>query len=263
MIWARLRRDVLSVTGPDAGSYLQGQLSQDVLGLADGGSAWSWLLAPNGKVDALVRVWRRGEGWLVDTDAGWGSAVADRLNRFKLRMKVEITPLPDAVVVAVRGGEAPPSSGPLVSAPGWPGGEGADLLWPAGWDGAPAGLGPEIEDYEAHRVAAGELRMGAELTEKTIPAETGLVRATVSFTKGCYTGQELVARIDARGSNVPRHLRRLRFASPVPAGTVLTGEDGSVAGEITSASGEVGLGYIKRSASGSLRAGDVGVEVVD
>ena len=60
---------------------------------------------------------------------------------------------------------------------------------------------------------AGIPRMGAELTDKTIPGETGLIERTVSFTKGCYTGQELVARIDSRGGNVPRHLRRL-----VPAG---------------------------------------------
>ncbi len=61
--------------------------------------------------------------------------------------------------------------------------------------------------------------MGAELTDKTIPGETGLIELTVSFTKGCYTGQELVARIDSRGGNVPRRLRRLGLAdrsSPAP-----------------------------------------------
>ena len=71
-----------------------------------------------------------------------------------------------------------------------------------GWSCDPA-------EYEAVRIAAGIPRMGAELTDKTIPGETGLIELTVSFTKGCYTGQELVARIDSRGGNVPRHLRRL------------------------------------------------------
>lgn len=68
-----LDRDVVGATGPEAASFLQGQLSQDVLALSDGGSAWSWLLAPTGKVDALVRVTRLGaDDWLLDTDAGWG-----------------------------------------------------------------------------------------------------------------------------------------------------------------------------------------------
>src|ERR1700748_1757567 len=71
--------------------------------------------------------------------------------------------------------------------------------------------------------------MGAELTDKTIPGETGLIELTVSFTKGCYTGQELVARIDSRGSNVARRLRRIDAVGPVTSGDEVTG-DGGVGG---------------------------------
>lgn len=71
---AWLDRDVVAVTGPDAGSFLQGQISQDVLALdGDKDTVWSWVLSPMGKVDALVRVTRLSpDSWLLDTDGGWG-----------------------------------------------------------------------------------------------------------------------------------------------------------------------------------------------
>ncbi|MGH9075819.1 MAG: hypothetical protein ACRDZQ_17135, partial [Acidimicrobiales bacterium] len=89
-VW--LERDVVRVTGPDAAGYLQGQLSQDLAALAVGGSAPSLLLSPQGKVDAWLRVSRVAEdGFLLDTDAGWGEAVVARLGRFRLRSKVELS----------------------------------------------------------------------------------------------------------------------------------------------------------------------------
>jgi len=86
--------------------------------------------------------------------------------------------------------------------------------------------------------------MGAELTADTIPGESGLVPITASFTKGCYTGQELVARIDSRGNNVPRHLRHLQ-GSGLSAGDRLL-DDGAEVGWVTSAAGDIGLGYVAR-----------------
>lgn len=265
-----LARDVLAASGPEAASFLQGQLSQDVLALADGAFAWSWLLAPNGKVDALLRVTRLStDEWLLDTDAGWGEPVLGRLNRFKLRTKVDIQPSPRRVV-GLRGagweeaGDGVLGAG-LVLSPPWPGVEGADVLLP---DGSPVALDVRSADeYEASRILAGIPKMGAELDERTIPAETGLVAMTASFTKGCYTGQELVARIDSRGGNVPRHLRGLRWApaetsatersgpgTAVLPGTELVTTEGRVAGTVTSvapARGSavpawVGLGYVRR-----------------
>ncbi|MEE3102564.1 MAG: folate-binding protein, partial [Actinomycetota bacterium] len=79
----RRSRDVIAVWGPDAESYLQGQLSQDVAALADGNSAWSFVLQPTGKVDAWLRITRRGEGdYLLDVDGGFGGVVESRLRRF-------------------------------------------------------------------------------------------------------------------------------------------------------------------------------------
>jgi folate-binding protein YgfZ len=85
--------------------------------------------------------------------------------------------------------------------------------------------------------------MGSELHEKIIPAETGLIEVSVSFTKGCYTGQELVARIDSRGNNVPRNLLRIT-SNQVEVNGKLSGEVSSVAkeGDLT-----VGLAYLSRN----------------
>jgi len=261
-VW--LDRDVIAAAGPEAGTFLHGQLSQDVLALPAGGSAWSWVLSPQGKVDALVRVTRlSGEDWLLDTDGGWGEAVLTRLNRFKLRTKVEF----EARSWKVLGLRGAPSGDGAVVVPAWPGIVGVDVLdidpeVPEGW------MVLSAQDYEAERIVAGIPRMGAELTEKTIPAETGLIDETVSFTKGCYTGQELVARIDSRGGNVPRHLRALRMSERIEPGTELLDGEGKAVGNATSAGhsaarGWVGLGYVRRAVEvpGTLVAGPGGPEV--
>ena len=221
-----IERDVVRVTGPDAESYLQGQTSQDISKLGPGGSAWALVLQPQGKVDAFVRVYRAGPAeFLLDTDPGMGASLVARLARFKLRTKANIQQL-DWRAVAVRGQEAgkPPAGtgeGVEVAVPfEWGGLTGYDLFGPE--PTRPTAAAPaEPAAYEAVRVEAGFPRHGHELDDRTIPAEAGLVEAAVSFTKGCYTGQELVDRIDSRGSNVPRHLRGLLLSAAAPAGTRL------------------------------------------
>jgi folate-binding protein YgfZ len=264
-VW--LPRDVIEAVGPESGPYLQGQLSQDVLALLPGTGAWSWVLAPTGKVDALVRVVRLDETrWLIDTDSGWGQPLLGRLARFKLRTKVDLS---DAAlsVLGVRGGALPASVrhalGPVAEVPAWPGLDGSDLyVGRAGKDADLSDLVTVIDPaaYEEVRIRAGIPVMGAELTDKTIPGETGLIDLTVSFTKGCYTGQELVARIDSRGGNVPRHLRLLTMPAEVPVGSELYADAGrsEQAGRVTSSAsardgGWVGLGYIKRGLEPPLR----------
>jgi folate-binding protein YgfZ len=110
----------------------------------------------------------------------------------------------------------------------------------------------DLDVLDAVRIEAGVPTLGAELTERTIPAEIdGLVDKTVSFTKGCYTGQELVARIDSRGNRVPRHLRGVLLSEPVAAGSRLE-LDGKEVGWLTSVGmspslGVVGLAYVART----------------
>jgi folate-binding protein YgfZ len=246
-------RDVVRVSGPDAESYLQGQLSQDVVGLAAGEAAWSLLLQPQGKVDAFLRVTRvAGDDFLLDTDAGWGGRVVERLERFKLRTKADVEAL-DWKCLALRGdggGERP--QGDVVLPFEWGSLTGFDVLGPN--PTLPAGA--EVADpaeYERLRIEAGVPVMGKELDERTIPAEAGVVDRAVSFTKGCYTGQELVARIDSRGGNVPKHLRLIRVEGTVPPAGATVRHDGKDVGTLTSVaaaegtSGAVALGYVGRA----------------
>lgn len=276
-----LHRDVIAASGPDALAYLQGQFSQDVAALAPGDSAWSLVLAPAGRVDALVRVTRLdpqlvdggGDGaamYLLDTDGGWGEALLARLNRFKLRTKANFESLPWRTV-ALRGPQvhppAPSKSAPVVADASWPGLPGVDIIGPAPQmpDGVEeAGSGA----YEAARIEAGVPAMGAELTERTIPAEAGIVARTVSFTKGCYTGQELVARIDSRGSHVARRLRGILLPAGVQAGTPVEA-DGKEVGWVTSvafspALGWVALGYVGRAVTppAAVRVAETDARVV-
>ena len=248
-------RDVLRVGGPDAVAFLQGQLSQDVAGLAVGASAWSFLLQPQGKVDALVGLTRTADDEvLLDVDGGWGERVLARLQRFKLRVKADLELVHDECL-AVRGPRAHEAvaAGARGRALGadWPGSPGVHLCGPDAR--APEGVrrcSPEA--HEAVRVEAGWPAMGAELDERTIPAEAGVVDQAVSFTKGCYTGQELVARVDSRGNNVPRRLRAVLTggeALPPPGASVEVGT--RAVGALTSAArsprlGPVALAYVRR-----------------
>lgn len=235
-----LDRDVLRVHGADAVTFLQGQLSADVAALEVGGNCWSLLLEPQGKVDAWLRVWRTGpEELVLDVDGGWGERTSTRLHRFKLRVDATIDPL-DWGCVAVRGpdasGVAAPAGAELVGAVDWRGLPGLDLLGPGVVvpDGVGA-VGPEA--WTSVRVEQGWPEMGRELDDTVIPAEAGqwLVDRSVSFTKGCYTGQELVARVDSRGGNTPRQLRGVVLGTNVlpPDGAEVVADD-TVRGTLTS-----------------------------
>ena len=245
-------RDVVQVSGPDAVTYLQGQASQDVAALDVGATSWTFVLQPTGKVDAWCRVTRTADDtFVLDVEAGAGEALVGRLSRFLLRTKAEIVALDDWRCVVLWGPGATEAAGEAdveakVRAPaGWPGIEGACLLGPDVT--LPGGIAvATVDAVEAARITAGVPAMGTELTEKTIPAEAGqwVIDASVDFTKGCFTGQELVARIDSRGGNVPRHLRGLVLegdARPPAAGCpVVVG--GKQVGEVTSSAYSPALG---------------------
>jgi folate-binding protein YgfZ len=270
-------RDLVQVRGPDAAAYLQGQCSQDVQAMAVGTVADALLLSPQGKLEALVRVQRLGEDdYVLDVDGGWGPVVRARLERFKLRVKAEITELA-LQCLALRGPDAHEAAAAVQSTYrvpfSWGGAVGVDLFAPAlavPKDVTPSG----VSAWEALRVEAGVPAMGRELDERTIAAEAGLLERAVSFTKGCYTGQELVARLDARGNKVARRLAGLVVEGPVvgsPVGgdTGTEGEDaeplapgtaivepgtGRELGTVTSSArspalGVVALGYLHRRVS--------------
>jgi folate-binding protein YgfZ len=238
MFWTEYPRDVVSVVGPDAASYLQSQVSNDLRSMAVGDSRWAFLLQPTGKVDVLMRVWRRGEDeFVLDTDAGAGQTMVARLNRFKIRVKADIESL-DWPCIAIRGGQADG----LIA---W--GDGADLLGP---DVQPPADVPHGTDQQllAARIGAAWPAMFSEITPgETIPAETGVTAAAVSFTKGCYPGQELVERMDSRGSSAPRLLQSVTVAEGTQPGQPYL-IDGVDSGVVTSVAGAAALALVKRSA---------------
>jgi len=251
---SRIRRDVVTLSGPETISYLQGQLSQDVAGLAVGGAALSFVLAPTGKVDTWVRADRAGpETVRLDTDAGAGARLLARLQRFKLRTKTDLELVEGVAVLAVRGAEV------IDGIPCcWPHHVGSDVF-DVGPDDLPSDLPVDAlaydeEAYDGLRIGHGIPAMGAEITPDTIPAELGqwVIDASVSFVKGCFTGQELVARIDSRGGKVPRHVRGfVTDALPPTPGQALV-FDGRDVGTVTSSAIDaggrtVGLALVHRS----------------
>jgi folate-binding protein YgfZ len=267
--WADWPRDFVVARGPDALAYLDSQLSQDLKPLTVGGSVWSLLLQPAGRVDALLRVTRMADDeFVLDVDGGYGAAMLVRLDRFRIRVKVELELLPWRCV-AVRGPDAV-----TAAAAAAPAGTSAVRSW---WDGSEAVdlLGPDPQPPEGvavadrsrldqARIRAGWPAMGAELTDRTIPAETGpLLDVAVSFTKGCYPGQELVERMDSRGAVAPRLLRRVHTSSGDLAADAAVIVDGAEVGVITSAAAADGLALVGRAieAGTTAEAGGRAVEI--
>jgi folate-binding protein YgfZ len=197
------RRDVVVASGADALTYLHSQLSQDLRSLAVGDRCWSLVLEPNGKVVALTRVTRTGDDrFELDVDAGYGELLMARLQRFKIRVAVDLE---------------------LVQ-----------------------GIGTGGVD-ESARIAFGWPAMGREIEPgAAIAAGLGLNRIAVSFTKGCYPGQELLERMDSRAAEAPRTLRRLRVPAGSVAGDAVFDGDDEV-GWLTSVAGTAALAWIKRT----------------
>jgi len=258
---APLARDVVRVVGPDAEQFLGGQLSADLSLLAPEEGVWSLLCEPTGKLGWWLRVSRLGaDEFLLDIDAGCGAEVVARLQRFLLRTDATIALEPTGawVALAVRGPREVrldhEAGATVLTLPSpWPGMLGWDVLAPVD---AHVRLDVDVvgpDALEVLRVECGVPVHGAEITDGTIAAELGqwLIDASVSFSKGCYVGQELVARIDSRGGNVPRHLRAVVSPSAVAVGDeVVDGE--RVVGVVTSATvsptvGPVGLALVGRA----------------
>ena len=218
LVRADLARDVVIVQGDDAGTFLHSQLAQDVASIPVGGSAHSLLLAPTGHVTALVRVVRHVDTvYTLDVESGFGEKVIARLQRYVLRSKVTMR-ASDWVVRAFRG---PGALGAVGRVPGlatawWDGDDSVDVVARAE-DLPVAGTAVDASVIEAMRADARWPSMGTDIEEGDVPAGTGVLAVAVSFTKGCYPGQELVERMDSRNSSAPVVLRTVP-AGDAPAG---------------------------------------------
>ncbi len=259
---ARVERDVVVASGPDATTFLQSLLSQDLAPVAVGESTHALLLEPKGKLVVDLRAARvHDDEWWCVCEAGFGATLAAGLKRFRIRVKVDIEERSaDLATVALRGPDAvelaakvlDPSGAVVAIRVDWPADSGVELVGsPTAVDAvASALLGAgatkiSADEYEARRVEAGVPRQGYDIDESTIAQEAYLERDAVSFTKGCFLGQELVCRIDSRG-HVNRVLRRLRSDAPVARGSAVVA-DGKEVGLVTTAVGIVGLATIRRA----------------
>ena len=215
---ARRPRAFLRVAGPDAADYLQRMVSNDVEALAVGEACDALLLTARARVIAPLRVLRRGaEDFLVLTEPELGDTVRTQLLRTRFAAKIEIEPEEHESWLVLGGEEVV--------------------------DDRPAGDEVGEEELERWRIEAGIPRWGREIDDQILPAEAGLDETHISFSKGCYPGQEPVARQRYRGK-VNRKLRVLDVEGDATPGTELV-LDGKTVGRITSAVPGVALGYVR------------------
>lgn len=237
-------RDFLGVIGPDAAAYLGRMLSNDVEALGPGESCEALLLTPKARIVATTTVLRRGpDDFLLLTEPGLGERLREALLRARFAARCAIEP-ERHVATLVLGAEPPDGAVPNRDY-GVPAYELLDEEPDPTWDVI------SEESLELMRIRARTPRPGRELDDRVLPAEAGLDERAVSFTKGCYPGQEPVARLHYRG-RANRGLRVLLCDGdelpPPDAELVL---DGKPVGRITSAArdpagGIVALGYVRR-----------------
>jgi folate-binding protein YgfZ len=267
----RSERGKLALTGAQAKELLSGQVTNDIEALTPGSGCYAALLTNKGKMLADLRVIDAGSELWLDTERVALQALFDNLRRGAVGWQAELhkRTLQQALLSLVGphaaravGGEVGPEHANRAAQLG-----GADVLLVATDLGVDVVCAAEDADRvrdaldvpvvpegaaEVLRVESGRPRYGLDLDEGTIPQEAGLNERAVSFTKGCYVGQETVARLHYRGKP-NRHLRGLRFSEPVATGTPLVlaeREVGRVGSSVVSPRlGPIGLALVRREAA--------------
>ena len=240
---ARPRASV-RIAGPDAASFLQRMVSNDVEALPAGGACEALLLTPKARIVAPMTVLRRGpDDFLLLTEPELGERLAGTLRRARFAARAEIESEAHSSTL-VLGGDPPPGAVPVADY-GVPAYELLDRPAPPGAEQA------DGDELERLRILARTPRWGRELDERVLPAEAGLEERAISFTKGCYPGQEPVARLHYRG-RANRGLRVLALdGDELPAYDAELTLDGRAVGRVTSAApdgdgGVLALGYVRR-----------------
>lgn len=225
-------RAVLAVQGPDSGHFLQNLLTADIEHLPLGAATYAALLSPQGKILFDMLVLRTTEGFLIDCAAGRAAALVQRLGMYRLRAKVEMS-LRDDLAVGVSPAEVP-GSHPDPRTPG------------IGWRiiGTPAA--ELAEGYDAARIALGLADSEADLgSGEFFPHEANLDQlGGVSFSKGCYIGQEIVSRMEHRGTARSRILPVALDGEAPPRGMEIRAGE-KLLGTLLSSSGAAALALLR------------------
>jgi folate-binding protein YgfZ len=216
----RRPRAFVRVLGPDASDYLQRMVSNDVESLRVGDECEALLLTAKSRVIAPLRVWRRGEDdFLLSTEPELGERVRGELLRSRFAARAEIE-LEEHEAWLVLGGD--------------------EVL-----DARPAGEEVDEGAFERWRIESGIPRWGREIDDRVLPAEAGLTETHVSFSKGCYPGQEPIARQHYRGK-LNRRLRVLELdGGGLPGYDAEIRFQNKVVGRVTSAVPGLALGYVR------------------
>jgi len=242
-------RSYVSVTGPEAASYLNRMVSNEVEELNVGSSCEALLLTPKARIVAPLVVLRRApDDFLLLTEPEVGERLVRELLRARFAAKCAVEREEHRSVVVLGGEELVVSQHKLAVPSADYGVPAVELVD----EDAPAGAEPiAADELERLRILAATPRLGRELDDRVMPAEAGLEARAISFTKGCYPGQEPVARLHYRG-HPNRGLRVLAMEGPEAPGydAELT-LDGKAVGRITSVApdtehGLVALGYVRR-----------------
>lgn len=227
---ASLPRAYVGVRGTGAADYLQRMVSNDIEGLPVGGACEALLLTAKARVIALLTVVRRADDdFLLVTEPELGDVVREHLTRVRFAARADIQAEEHSSVVVL--GQLEPPAGVLAistSAYGIPGVELVDGTAPE--DARAIGE----DELEALRIRAGTARVGRDVDDRVLPAEAGLVERAVDFHKGCYPGQEPIARLHYRG-HANRGLRVLALEGEPPARDTDVVLDGKNVGRVTSA----------------------------
>jgi len=229
---ARRPRAFVRVAGPDAADFLQRMLSNDVEALGEGESCEALLLTPKARVIAPMRVWRRGaDDFLLLTEPELGETLRGQLLRARFAARCEVEPEEHVSTLVLGGAGGIPNEDYGVAA--------VEVL-----DTEVAGRPAGEEELERLRILARTPRFGRELDERVLPAEAGLDERAISFAKGCYPGQEPVARLRYRG-HANRALRVLELEGDPPAHDAEIRHEGKAVGRVTSAVAGLALGYVR------------------
>jgi len=274
-------RGVLAVTGPQRQKFLQGMLSNDVAGLRPGHGQQAAFMNAKGAIQALLRVLVEENAIALETTTERLGTLQRSLEHYRVAAPVRFAPRPVSILALVGPratsvleavGASAPADSPdahvaaslagvavrVVRAADLPGGgfvlqvppEAASAVAEALRHAGAMPIGTPALD--ALRVEALRPWYGSDVDEENLLHETGLLSECHSPTKGCYVGQEIVARLAGRGGNVNKALRGLRLSSPASRGSAITDAEGKQVGRVTTAAvsprlGPIALGYVHRS----------------